>query len=110
MSSRMAASRSIAGEWVHAHERDHDRVQVFVSAASALPPSRGRRRLHLLPDGTFKESRPGVDDRLVAAAGVYTWDGERLRLNFADPSRRPPSGEAALSADGASLELQRPTA
>ena len=53
---------------------------------SALPPSRGRRRLHLLPDGTFKESRPGMDDRMVAAAGVYTWDGARLRLNFADPA------------------------
>ena len=85
----MAAPRSIVGEWVHAHERDHDRKQVFVSAATALPPSRGRRRLQLLPDGTFKELRPGIDDRTVAAAGAYTWDGQHLRLNFADGSSKP---------------------
>jgi hypothetical protein len=105
----MATTRSIAGDWVHAHERDHDRVQVFVRATSALPPSRGRRRLQLLPDGTFNEMRPGMDDRTVASAGVYTWDGTRLRLNFADPARRPQTLEAVLSADGAALEVQRPT-
>ena len=100
--------RSVAGDWVHAHERDHDRVQVFVSAATALPPSRGRHRLQLLGNGTFKEMRPGMDDRTVAAAGAYTWDGERLRLNFADPQRSPSMLEAVLSADGSTLEMQRP--
>jgi hypothetical protein len=104
----MATQRGVAGDWVHAHERDHDRTQVFVSAATALPPSRGRRRLQLLGDGTFKELRPGMDDRAVAAAGVYTWDGQRLRLNFADPQRSPSSLEAVLSADGSTLEVLRP--
>jgi hypothetical protein len=100
--------RSVAGDWVHAHERDHDRTQVFVSAATALPPSRGRRRLQLLRDGTFKELRPGADDRTVAAMGAYTWDGQRLRLNFSDPQRSPSTLEAVLSADGSMLEVQRP--
>jgi len=103
----MATQRSIAGDWVHAHERDHDRKQVFVSAATKLPPSRGRRRLQLLSDGTFKELHPGMDDRMVAAAGVYTWDGQRLRLNFADPQRSPSTLEAVLSADGSALEVLR---
>ena len=103
----MATPRSIAGDWVHAHERDHERKQVFVSAATTLPPSRGRRRLQLLPDGTFKELRPGADDRTVAATGVYTWDGQRLRLNFSDPQRSPSTLEATLTADGSALEVLR---
>jgi hypothetical protein len=104
----MATQRGVAGDWVHAHERDHDRTQVFVSAATALPPSRGRRRLQLLGDGTFKELRPGTDGRAVAAAGAYTWDGHRLRFNFADPKRSPSTLEAVLSADGRTLEVLRP--
>jgi hypothetical protein len=100
-------AQRIAGGWVHAHERDHDRTQVFVSAATALPPGRGRRRLQLLGDGTFKELRPGIDDRAVAADGAYTWDGQRLRLNFADPQRSPSTLEAVLSADGSTLEVER---
>jgi hypothetical protein len=102
----MATQRGVAGDWVHAHERDHDRTQVFVSAATALPPSRGR--LQLLGDGTFKELCPGMDGRAVAAAGAYTWDGHRLRFNFADPKRSPSTLEAVLSADGRTLEVLRP--
>jgi hypothetical protein len=104
----MAAQRGVAGDWVHAHERDHDRTQVFVSTATALPPGRDRRRLQLLGDGTFKELHPAMDGRAVAAAGAYTWDGHRLRLNFADPRRSPSTLEAVLSADGSTLEVQRP--
>jgi hypothetical protein len=95
------ARRSPPGElcrhWVHAHEEDHDDVQVFRPEDHPLPPSRGRRHLELRRDGSLVEMRPGADDRPLAAAGRWTLAGDRLRL-FRGPAARTPDRELEIVA------------
>jgi hypothetical protein len=101
----MSTGARIVGDWVHAHERDHDGVRVFVDAAESLPPSRGRRRLSLRADGSFDEARPGADDRTAGASGTYEFDGQRLVLRHHGQAT-PAVLEAKVGSDGKSLEVR----
>jgi hypothetical protein len=67
--------------WVHSHEEDSAGAQVFRPADHAFPPSRGRRRLDLRPDGSLLETHAGADDRAVSAQGRWRLAGRRLRLS-----------------------------
>ncbi|GAA1741941.1 hypothetical protein GCM10009809_41830 [Isoptericola hypogeus] len=58
----MPQADELIGEWVHAHEEDHDGLAVFRRAGHPLPPARGRRRLVFLPDGAFVEKAIGRAD------------------------------------------------
>ncbi|HKX42563.1 MAG TPA: hypothetical protein VJO99_15510 [Burkholderiaceae bacterium] len=97
----------IVGDWVHAHERDHDDVRVFVDARQPLPPSRGRRRLSLHTDGTFVDQQPGADDRSSASSGTYQFDGGRLVLHQQGGNAATIVYEAVVAADGSCLDLKR---
>ncbi|MGH3464732.1 MAG: hypothetical protein ACRDP9_24955 [Kribbellaceae bacterium] len=57
--------------WLHSHEEDHDGITVYRPSDYAFPPSRGRRRLELRPDGTAIEHVIGRND--VAVARPTTW-------------------------------------
>jgi hypothetical protein len=57
--------------WLHSHEEDHDGITVYRPAGYTFPPSRGRRRLELRPDGTAVEQLIGRND--VAVARPATW-------------------------------------
>jgi hypothetical protein len=102
----MSTSRAV-GDWIHAHEHDHDDVRVFVNAAQPLPPSRGRQRLSLRADGTFEDFRPGADDRTRSSSGTYQFDGKKLILRHHD-SRALTIYETTPSTDGSRLELKTP--
>ena len=73
----------ITGKWVHAHEEDTDGAMVFRPASHPLPPSRGRLRLELRPDGTYVEHAPGPTDAPIASEGDWSRDGRRLTLGGA---------------------------
>lgn len=103
----MVTTPQIVGSWVHAHERDHDDARVFAEGTTPLPPSRGRRRLKLLPDGTFAEAMAGADDRLAVSSGTYAYDGNMLTLKYDDPSRPETKLKTSLSPDGKTLETVR---
>ena len=57
--------------WVHSHEEDTGREMVFRPADREFPPSRGRMKFELKPDGTFLESRPGPTDVPEEHAGKW---------------------------------------
>jgi hypothetical protein len=97
---------AIVGDWVHAHEQDSDGVRVFVPSGTPLPPSRGRQRLSLKPDGSFLEANPGGVDRTVQAGGTYEFDGRELVLKRA-AYPEPAIFEAIAGSDGSSLELKK---
>jgi hypothetical protein len=97
---------AILGDWVHAHERDSAGVKVYVDAGEPLPPSRGRHRMTFRSDGTFVESQPGADDRVVQAGGTYQFDGTKLVLQRASGAQ-PVVYEAVRSSDGKRLELKK---
>jgi hypothetical protein len=106
MASR-APRAELCRHWIHAHEEDHGDVQVFRPLEHALPPSRGRRHLELRHDGSLVESRPGPDDRALAAPGRWTLVGGRLRL-FRDAAARTPDRELeVVSLDADRLVVKR---
>jgi hypothetical protein len=94
--------QSLHGDWIHSHEEDTDREMVFRPADRELPPSRGRRRLALRPDGTFSESAPGPTDQPQRAEGSWRLEaGERLVL------AKGPAGEPDEQLSIASAERDR---
>lgn len=103
----MSTSLPIVGDWVHAHEEDRGRVQVFVNSKTVLPPSRGRRRFSFRGNGEFDEAQPGSDDRINDIAGTYLFDGQHLTLNRAKRGALPTVFKVALGESGTRLELIR---
>lgn len=105
----MPVSKGIVGGWIHAHEQDRERVQVLVPDNIALPPSRGRRRLRFLADGSFEELRPGADDRAMGQRGRFSFDGKHLTLYYGDKNAADSVMKfgATLSQDGMLLEMVR---
>ena len=103
----MTPTATITGRWVHAHEQDRGDARVFVAAEEPLPPSRGRRRLNLRPDGSFDEDQPGPDDRAKASAGFYDFDGQELTLRYGDAARGAMVWAASLSGAPRRLTITR---
>jgi hypothetical protein len=102
-----AQQAELCRHWIHAHEEDRDDVQVFRPEEHPLPPSRGRRHLELRRDGSLVETRPGADDRAVAARGRWALVAGRLCL-FRDPAARTPDRELEVVSLGPDrLELRR---
>jgi hypothetical protein len=102
----MVTLANIAGTWVHAHEKDHDGLNVFVSGTTSLPPSRGRKRLQFLPEGTFLEATASADDRMKGAHGRYSLSGNHLTLMYDEPGRAPRTIEVSVSAVGGIAQLE----
>jgi hypothetical protein len=96
---------SIVGDWVHAHERDHDGYQVFVDASEQLPPSRGRRRLTICSDGSYVDTQPGGDDRAAQVCGTYQFDGRVLLLHRS--AKSPALAYEVRENIGKHLEIKR---
>jgi hypothetical protein len=108
--SRDATKPELCRHWIHAHEEDRGDVQVFRPEEHPLPPSRGRRHLDLRRDGSLVETRPGPDDRALAAPGRWTLEGGRLRL-FRDAAARAPDRELeVVSLEADRLVVRRPGA
>jgi hypothetical protein len=76
------------GHWIHAHEEDTDGEMVFRGASHPLPPSRGRMRLELRPDGAFVEHSPGPVDVPVKTSGSWSLQGGRLVLRADEGTSR----------------------
>ena len=72
--------RLVGRRWVHSHEEDTDREQVFRPAEHPFPPSRGRTSFELRRDGTYVESSPGPVDAPQESTGSWSLDGDRLIL------------------------------
>lgn len=79
---------SLVGHWVHAHEEDDERGQVFRPADRELPPSRGRAALELRPDGELVETQPGPTDVPAEGSGTWSVDGGILVLSRAGERER----------------------
>ena len=77
-------AHALGRRWVHSHEEDTEHEMVFRPADREFPPSRGRMRFELLPDGTFVESAPGPTDAPEKRAGTWEMAGEKLVLDSAD--------------------------
>lgn len=101
----MTDTDDLTGSWVHAHEQDHDGLQVFRSSEVDLPPSRGRTSFTLRPDGTASAGLPGPDDRGVSS-GDGTWHLSGDLLEVACPGWV--AAFHVVAAEGSTLEL-RPT-
>lgn len=87
------ASESLLGEWVHRHEEDAGERMVFVRGGAPLPPSRGRRRLELRPQGVLAASVPGPADAPETLRGRWSLDAAAcLHLAY----EAPEAGEEAF--------------
>ncbi|MTD15410.1 hypothetical protein GIS00_15845 [Nakamurella sp. YIM 132087] len=76
----MTHPAELVGSWVHAHEEDHDGLQVYRPAGTPLPPSRGRSSFTLLADGGAALGSPGPDDRGATADGTWSLTGSVLAV------------------------------
>ena len=74
-------AHALGHRWVHSHEEDTEHEMVFRPAEREFPPSRGRMRFELLPDGTFLESAPGPTDATEKRAGTWKLTGQKLMLD-----------------------------
>jgi hypothetical protein len=80
---------ALGRRWVHSHEEDTDHEMVFRPAEREFPPSRGRMKLELDPNGTFVESRPGPTDVPEEQAGTWQLEsGGTLVLEGGPEGRR----------------------
>jgi hypothetical protein len=93
---------ALAGSWVHSHEEDGDAGRVFRPASYSFPPSRGRSRLELRPDGSYTEETPGPTDRPEAASGRWSLEGGALQL---EPESGTPRVLRVVSAEPDRLVL-----
>jgi hypothetical protein len=85
-------AQALGRRWVHSHEEDTENEMVFRPADREFPPSRGRMRLELLPDGTFVESAPGPTDAPEQRAGTWEMAAGKLVLD----SEQTPEGRRVL--------------
>jgi hypothetical protein len=85
-------AHALGRRWVHSHEEDTEDEMVFRPAEREFPPSRGRMRFELLPDGTFVESAPGPADAPEQRAGTWEMKGGKLVLDSEDA----PEGQRVL--------------
>ena len=85
-------AKALGRRWVHSHEEDTDHEMIFRPAEREFPPSRGRMRFELLPDGTFLESAPGPTDAPEKRAGTWELAGAKLVLD----SDQAPEGKREL--------------
>lgn len=85
-------AQALGRGWVHSHEEDTENEMVFRPAEREFPPSRGRMRFELLPDGTFVESAPGPADAPEKRAGTWQMAGSKLTLD----SEQAPEGRRVL--------------
>jgi hypothetical protein len=67
--------------WVHAHEQDHDGLQVFKPLGTALPPSRGRRILDLSHAEKMTLTKPDASDRSTTREAHWQLADDRLSLS-----------------------------
>jgi hypothetical protein len=67
--------------WVHAHEQDHDGLQVFKPLGTALPPSRGRRVLDLSHAAKMTLTKPDAIDRPTISEAHWDLADDRLSLS-----------------------------
>jgi hypothetical protein len=90
---------ALEGAWVHSHEEDTTREQVFRPADFAFPPSRGRRGFELRPDGSYAETAPGPTDRPEEASGTWELDDDTLVLSPSDARGSERMRVAAVDAE-----------
>jgi hypothetical protein len=63
--------KEVYGTWRHSYEEDDEDITVFRPASYSFAPSRGRDRLEIKPDGTFKRSVPARGDGLDTISGEW---------------------------------------
>lgn len=101
------APELICGRWLHAHEEDTPDEMVFRPATAKFPPSRGRRGLHLKPDGSYAEVRPGPDDRPESRSGRWAVEGDDwLVVETEDGAAR--RAMRIVAADGDAIVVRKP--
>lgn len=105
----MAISRDLLrGRWLRVHEEETGDEMVFRPATADLPPSRGRQGFELNADGSYREVRPGADDRPTAAASGR-WavqDDEWLIVESQGGASR--RAMRIVAADGDAIVVRKP--
>jgi hypothetical protein len=71
----------LARAWVHAHEADHDGLQVFRPLGAALPPSRGRRVIDLSHAESATITKPDASDRPMTHEAHWELVDNQLKLD-----------------------------
>jgi hypothetical protein len=61
----------LTGTWVHSHEEDNAKQQVYRPDTFKFPPSRGRSGFELHADGTMSEYGPDASDKTSGRAGRW---------------------------------------
>jgi hypothetical protein len=93
---------TIVGTWTHAHEEDHDDVQVFRPGSHPLPPSRGRETFTLHANSAVVAAFPGPDDRGESDDGTWSLEGDVLTIDRPGAT----SKYELVAADSERLELR----
>lgn len=82
MASAIAYKDRLVGQWVHAHEEDHDGVRVFRPATYSFKPSRGREKITLKEDGMLEYTPIAPNDLPQTFAGNWEIDRSKLILKY----------------------------
>ena len=68
------APPALFSTWVHAHEEDTERFQVYRPKGQRLPRSRGRQGFAIEPDGRFEVHRIARGDGIERVPGRWQLD------------------------------------
>lgn len=91
----------LTGTWVHSHEEDNAKQQVYRHDTFKFPPSRGRSGFELHADGTMSEYGPDASDRTSSRPGRWEMLPDQRVAMFAAGANAPTRVLAivAVSAD-----------
>ncbi len=81
MDVTMTEDLDVTGDWVEIAEKGSGDTLVFYRMGSDIPPSRGRRHLHLRAQGGAIAEAPGPTDKSeMSGTGGWFRDGETLHI------------------------------
>ena len=78
--SQKLLKKVIGMEWVHYHEGDAPNRRAYKPADFDFPPSRGRDRFQIFPDGTAKITLIGPNDAPVERKGIWNKQRDKNKI------------------------------
>ena len=72
----------IQNHWIHSHEEDQNDIRNYHTSDFDFPPSRGRERFSLNPNGELEYIPISPNDEPIKYNGTWEIQGSLLRLEY----------------------------
>src|SRR6056297_2571859 len=74
--------KTLQNQWIHSHEEDKNQVRTYRISEFNFPPSRGREKFTLNPNGDLEYIPISPNDEPIKYNGNWKIQGSLLRLEY----------------------------